>query len=448
MTESERIILPPVVASALSSLRVSGFSAYAVGGCVRDSLLGREPNDWDVTTSALPSETESVFASHRIIETGIRHGTVTVLFDGVPLEITTFRGDGVYLDNRHPSSVSFFQAPEEDLKRRDFTINAMAYSPEEGLLDLFGGREDLAARIIRAVGDPETRFREDGLRILRALRFASVLDFSIEDRTRDAIFLCAPLLSGIASERIREEFCKLICGAGAVRILREYASVIGIFLPELLPSVGFDQNCKYHCFDVWEHTLHALSASDRSDLVLTLALFFHDLGKPASALVDGSVTHFPRHARESEALARAAMERLRFDRSTTEEVSELVLLHDMPLLADRKWLRRKLCSIPERQLLRLVELHRCDRLAHAPAFSVPDPALSAIPSLLSDIAREGDCISLKSLAVNGSDLLSLGIPSGKEIGRILSSLLSEVIDDRLPNDRDSLLRRALEMRRK
>ena len=245
------ILLPAEVQTAIARLEQHGFEAYAVGGCVRDSLLGKQPNDWDITTSARPSQTAACFSDFRTVETGIEHGTLTVLVNGTPLEITTYRNDGEYLDNRHPKQVTFSHRIEDDLCRRDFTVNAMAYHPVRGLVDLFDGRADLTRRRIVCVGDATTRFHEDGLRILRAIRFASVLDFSIEEETARAIHACRSLLSNIAAERIREEFCKLLCGVGAVRILREYADVIGVFLPELSACVGFAQNSKYHCYDVW-----------------------------------------------------------------------------------------------------------------------------------------------------------------------------------------------------
>ena len=232
------IQLPSVVLLAIERLEAHGHRAYAVGGCVRDSLIGRTPNDWDITTSARPEETAAAFVGFKTVETGVKHGTLTVIIDGTPLEITTFRNDGEYADNRHPIAVTFSDTPEEDLSRRDFTVNAMAYHPKEGLLDLFGGQDDLQRRIIACVGEPKRRFDEDGLRILRAIRFASVLDFEIEEQTAKAVHAQRELLGNIAAERIREEFCKLIMGKGAVAILRDFSDVIGVFLPEILPAVS------------------------------------------------------------------------------------------------------------------------------------------------------------------------------------------------------------------
>ena len=240
------IELPQTVQKAIDRLEAMGYEAYAVGGCVRDSILGRTPNDWDITTSARPEQTAAVFCDARTVETGVQHGTLTVILDGMPLEITTYRRDGAYADNRHPEQVTFSGCIEDDLCRRDFTVNAMAYHPKRGLVDLYGGQEDLARGVIACVGDAETRFHEDGLRILRAIRFASVLDFSVEAATADAVHVCCGLLQNIAAERIREELCKLICGKGAVRILREYADVIAQPMPELYACVGFAQNTKYH----------------------------------------------------------------------------------------------------------------------------------------------------------------------------------------------------------
>ena len=284
--EKLNISLPREVQKAIAQLENSGFQAYIVGGCVRNTLLGLPVNDWDMTTSARPEEMKQCFADFRTIETGIQHGTLTVLVDGMPLEITTFRNDGEYLDNRHPVGVTFSQNIEEDLCRRDFTVNAMAYHPEMGLVDLFGGQEDLQKRVIACVGEPEKRFYEDGLRILRALRFAAVLNFSIDTDTANAVHACRHLLENIAAERIREEFCKLICGVGAVRILREYHDVIGVFLPELEKCYGFAQNSKYHCYDVFEHTMEALLALPGVGRKTANLLLGDIYGTPGSVVCD------------------------------------------------------------------------------------------------------------------------------------------------------------------
>lgn len=424
---------------AIARLEARGFEAYAVGGCVRDSLLGREPNDWDVTTSARPDETAACFADCRVIETGMKHGTVTVLFDGEAVEITTYRLDGEYADNRHPLSVTFSQTVTDDLSRRDFTVNAMAYHPARGIVDLFGGREDLSRGIIRCVGDARTRFEEDGLRILRALRFASVLGFTLEEETARAVHACRALLANIARERIREELVKLLGGKGAVTILREYADVILEFLPELSPSIGFPQKTKYHCYDVWEHTLHALSQTTSSDPLVTLGILLHDVGKPHAHQEDADGSHFRGHGEASAEIADSVLRRLRFDNATRELLVKLVLYHDLPLSAEERHVKRALLRYGERGLLALIEIQRCDRLAHAEGFRTPSPVLDEIPAVIEKIHAEEACLSLKSLALNGKDLLALGYPAGKRMGEILQSLLDAVIDGELPNTREALL---------
>ena len=438
------IILPTSVARALSVLEACGYEAYIVGGCVRDSLLGRTPNDWDVTTNATPQEMKACFRDFRVIETGIRHGTLTVIIDGMQLEITTYRNDGEYLDNRHPVQVTFSQKIADDLSRRDFTVNAMAYHPQKGLVDLYGGREDLKNRTIRAVGDAKTRFEEDGLRILRAIRFASVLDFYISEDTAGAVHECKDLLSGIAAERIREEFCKLICGKGAVRILRDYIDVIAIFLPELQRCVGFAQNTKYHCYDVFEHTLQALALCESDDLITRLGILLHDIGKPLCYTEDEQGGHFKGHAPVGVEITRSIMLRLRFDNETIRRMELLVEWHDIPLSAEKKRVKRLLQKLSDADILRLLEIKRCDRLAHAPDFRELPSELAEIPLVIDEIRTEDACLSLRTLAIDGADLMALGLPEGKRIGDLLHALLDEVIEERLPNEKSALLQAAKE----
>ncbi|MBQ9773760.1 MAG: HD domain-containing protein [Clostridia bacterium] len=437
--------LPSAVKAALDRLEACGFEAYVVGGCVRDSLLGRVPNDWDITTNARPEQTARAFADCRVIETGIKHGTVGVLLDGMLLEITTYRCDGAYLDNRHPESVTFSSRVEDDLSRRDFTVNAMAYHPERGLVDRFGGRADLQSRVIRCVGEPVMRFEEDGLRILRAIRFAAVLNFSIEEGTERAIKACRMLLSNIAAERVREELCKLICGVGAEAILREYIDVIAVFFPELARCVGFDQNTKYHCYDVFEHTLCALSLNTDGDLVTRLSILLHDIGKPLCYTEDAMGGHFKGHAAIGVEITETVLRRLRFDNDTIERVKLLVELHDLPISPERRAVKRLMQKLSDADILRLLEIKRCDRMAHAEFFRQLPPELSLIPALMQEIRTAEDCLSLKSLAVKGDDLIALGIPAGKRIGELLNALLDAVLDERLPNEKTALLDAAKKM---
>ncbi len=435
-----QIELPKPVDAALLRLQAEGFDAYAVGGCVRDALLGKEPNDWDITTSARPEETARVFYDCRTIETGIRHGTLTVILEGMSLEITTFRNDGVYKDNRHPVQVTFSDTVEEDLARRDFTVNAMAYNPTRGIVDAFGGMEDLAARRIVCVGDAATRFHEDGLRILRAIRFASVLGFSLEENTAKAVHACRGLLSNIAPERIRVELCKLICGKGAVPVLREYIDVIGEFLPELAATVAFEQNSRYHCYDVFEHTLHALGeVREDADLITRLAILFHDIGKPLSYTEDESGGHFKGHATVGTELVAGICRRLRFDNATTATLLSLVEQHDHPLSAEVRSVKRLMRRLDEANILRLLEVKRCDRLAHARGYDEPEAALAEIPSVMEAIKAANECLSLKTLNIRGDDLIAMGVGEGKQIGTMLDRLLEEVLDGTLPNEHEALL---------
>ena len=435
------ITIPAHARLVMQRLENAGYEAYVVGGCVRNALLAIPPNDWDMTTVARPEEMQVCFSDLHVIETGLKHGTLTVMVDGEPIEVTTYRNDGEYADNRHPVSVTFSTEVREDLARRDFTVNAMAYHPVRGLVDLFGGREDLEARVIRCVGDPATRFREDGLRILRALRFASVLDFSIDPETSQAVHACAHLLDNIAAERIREEFCKLICGRGAVRILREYIDVIGRFLPELLACVGFEQNTKYHCFDVFEHTLAALSFC-RGRLLERLAVLFHDIGKPLCYTEDENGGHFKGHAVESVRMVREITQRLRFDNKTGERLALLVDYHDREIPPTLPSVKRLMRKMSDEDISILMEVKRADRLAHAPLYSTPSPALEQIPRLVAEIRAADACLSLASLAVKGDDLMAIGVPKGRRIGLLLGALLDDVIEERLPNEREALLKEA------
>lgn len=430
--------IPKEAELALHTLQSRGHTAFVVGGCVRDSLLGRTPNDWDVTTSALPEEVADCFRNFRVIETGLQHGTLTVLVDGTPIEITTFRNDGIYLDHRHPVGVTFSNTVEDDLARRDFTVNAMAYHPERGLVDLFGGREDLKNRVIRCVGDPVTRFREDGLRILRAIRFASVLGFSLDEKTKAAVRSEKSLLEFIAPERIREEFCKLLCGVNAENVIREYVDVIGQFLPELLACRGFEQNTKYHCYDVLEHTLCALSHAS-NNLFVRLAVLLHDIGKPLCYTEDENGGHFKGHGPVGTAMTEQILRRLRFDNRTVEIVSRLVERHDRITPAEEKAVKRLMQKMSDQEILWLLEVQRCDRLAHAKGFDEPPASLDEVPRLMERIHASNACLSLKTLAVRGDDLLRLGIPEGKSIGDALAHLLDAVIEGTLPNEREALL---------
>ncbi|MBE6963226.1 MAG: HD domain-containing protein [Ruminococcaceae bacterium] len=431
--------VPGHVAEILSALEAAGYEAWCVGGCVRDSLLGREPEDWDVTTSALPEETMAVFAPHAI-PTGLQHGTVTVRSDHKNVEVTTYRVDGEYRDHRRPESVAFTRSLEEDLARRDFTINAMAENARGELRDPFGGAEDLRRGLLRCVGEPDRRFEEDALRILRGLRFAATLGLEIEAETAESIHRNRLLLREIAAERIRVELMKLLRGNHAARVLREYPDVVGVFWPEVLPMVGFGQKNHHHCFDVWEHSLHALEVVKKDDALLWSALL-HDIGKPKCFTVDDAGTgHFYGHAQISRDVADVMLRRLKCSTEFRETVVRLVEWHDRDIPRTDKSIRRALRLLGETDLRRLIALKRADNLAQAPAYHDRQLELDEGEVILEQLLAEDACFSLKQLAVNGRDLLALGL-QGAEVGRVLNALLDAVINGDVPNEREALLGR-------
>lgn len=437
--------LPPQVSCALQELNRAGFEAYLVGGGVRDELMGLPPKDYDITTSALPEQTKRVFDGFRLIDTGIKHGTVTVLIGGIPLEITTFRVDGKYSDFRHPDDVCFSPNLEDDLARRDFTVNALAYHPVQGLVDCFGGQKDLQSGLIRCVGSPAERFREDALRILRAIRFSSVLGFHIEAQTAAATHSQKDLLRYVSAERIYSEFSQLLCGKNVRAVLEEYIDVLGVFLPLALEMPGCPQNCRYHCYDVLSHTAHAVEAI-QPDPVLRFAAFFHDIGKPACRSTDADGTdHFYGHAERSAEIAEASLKALRADAKTVHTVSMLVRYHDIPIEQTERSVKRALRKLTADGFRQILALKRADTAAHAPVCHGRLADIDALMPIAEEIIRKDNCFSLKQLAVNGSDLLSVGVPNGRQVGIILNYLLEAVLDDELPNDKAALLCRAREL---
>ena len=429
--------IPAPVREILETLETAGHRAWCVGGCVRDALLGRAPEDWDVTTAARPEETMALFGD-RAVPTGLRHGTVTVRTAAGGVEVTTLRRDGAYRDHRRPESVTFTDSLEEDLRRRDFTVNALTVDLRGTLQDPLGGRADLAAGVLRCVGDPDRRFDEDALRILRGARFAAQLGFAIHPDTAAAIHRNRALLGDIAPERIWTELKKLVTGAHAAEVLRAYPDVIGVFWPEVLPMVGFDQRNRHHCHDVWEHTLHALAAvPPEADLRLTVLL--HDIGKPNCFTVDEKGQgHFYGHPAESARLAGEMLRRLRADNATTETVVRLVTWHDKNIPRTRSGVARALGKLGERDLRRLLDVKRADNLAQAPEYRSVQGEIDKAEAILDQLLAESACVSLRQLAVNGQDLLALGL-SGPAVGRILRTLLDAVLDETLPNQRAALL---------
>lgn len=433
--------IPDAVKKILVVLEDAGFEAWCVGGAVRDLLIGREPLDWDVTTNALPETVLELFAPHAV-PTGLQHGTVTV-GGGRGVEITTYRRDGEYLDNRRPESVEFTTSLREDLARRDFTMNAIAMDLRGEISDPFGGRDDLTHGVIRAVGDAEKRFGEDALRMMRGLRFASRLGFSIEEDTSDAIHRCAPLLQHIAVERLYVEMTGLLCGNHVAKVLLEYPDVLGVFMPEILPCLGFDQCSKYHIYDVWEHTARSVEAVE-SNAILRWTMFLHDLGKPDTFTVgDDGAGHFYGHFRESVRKAEQITDRLRFDHRSKHQILTLVERHDSELTLSNRAVRRNLSKYGEETLRLLLSVKRADNLAQAPEYRSRQELIDQWEQLLNLELASGSCFSLKQLAVKGNDLTRLGF-AGKEVGMILDRLLQLVIDEKLPNDRAMLLEYAKE----
>ena len=432
--------LPDTIAYILSRLHGAGFAACAVGGCVRDTLAGREPHDWDICTAARPEQVHAVFSGCNVRDTGLKHGTVTLVLDHTPYEITTFRVDGNYSDSRRPDSVSFTDDVTLDLARRDFTINAMAYSPADGLIDPFGGRDDLRSGVLRCVGDPRDRFAEDALRILRALRFASRFGYHIEEKTAAAVHELAPTLDRIAAERIKTELDGLLAGPAAAEVLRDYPDVIVVPLPELLPCVGFDQRSPWHIYDVWEHTLRAVAAAPDEPL-LRWTMLFHDLGKPSTfSHGEDGCGHFFGHAAASARIAGEIMDRLRFPNGERDAITELVRRHDGVIAPDRRAVRRQLARIGREQFDRLLAVKRADNLAQAPELAAPRLAeLDRLRAIADEVERNGDCTELQRLAVNGRDLLALGYAPGPALGAELRRLLELVLDDPARNRRDTLL---------
>lgn len=427
----------------LNRLTAAGFQAYAVGGCVRDSLLGTVPGDWDICTSALPEETEACFSDLRVVETGLKHGTVTVIFQGVPYEITTFRSDGNYLDHRRPQQVNFVRTLKEDLLRRDFTINAMAVGLDEEIQDPFGGRQDLTDGIIRCVGDPDTRFTEDALRILRGLRFASRLGFSIAPETAAAMERNKNLLSYVSGERIYKELTGILIGTYAQSVLEQYGGVLAAVLPEIQPSMGFLQRNPFHNRDVWQHTLEALGKS-RPDPIVRWALLLHDLGKPGCfTLDDRGIGHFYGHPQRSMELAEQILDRFHGDKKTRDTICLLVRDHDREAPATIKNARRWIARYGRDNVRLLLEVKRCDCLAHVdtPKTRARYNNLMEMTRLIRECLETEQCFSVRDLPVKGGDVMALGVPAGPQVGRILEGLLDDVLDGACPPEREALLER-------
>ncbi len=435
------ISIPPAPAGLLRRLEEAGYEAYVVGGCVRDSLRGASPDDWDICTSARPEQTAACFSHERVVPTGVDHGTVTVVLDGVGYEITTFRTEGGYADHRHPDRVEFVASVTDDLSRRDFTVNAMAYHPQRGLRDPFGGREDLSRRTIRCVGCPEERFEEDALRILRALRFASQLDFSLEEETARAVRAMAPALCTLPGERVGSELKKLLCGPGAGRVLMDFWPVFGCMIPDLRPLEGAPQDNPHHCYNMDRHTAEAVGFAPPVPAV-RLCMLFHDIAKPRCRTTDAhGVGHYKGHPARSAEMAEHWLKALRFDRATIDRVCLLIRYHDERFDPGTVGVKQMLGLLGPQALEQLLWVQRADTLAKGNGRGAA-AAIRRIDAALAErerILREGECYSLAGLAVSGGDLLRAGLRSGPGVGRCLHRLLDQVIAGVLPNQKEALM---------
>ena len=426
--------LPDYVRDCIDALEHAGFAAYVVGGCVRDACLGLVPQDYDMCTSALPEQTQAVFADRRLILAGMKHGTVAVVTEGGIVEITTFRTEGDYADNRHPGWVKFVPDVEDDLARRDFTVNAMAYSPTRGFADPFGGREDLKANILRAVGDPAARFQEDSLRILRGLRFSVRFGLTVEPETLDAMFRQAHLMDNLARERVFDELCKLLPLVTAQDLCR-FGPILAAVIPELEPMIGFDQHSRYHTHDLFTHTAHVTAALPPHP-VLRWAGLLHDTGKIATFTMDDQGNgHFYGHAEAGAAIADTVLRRLKAPNHLREQVCFLIEAHMTLLTPERKILRRRIARYGLENVQLLLQLQQADcggkGTDEADSFGPIEEALEAI-------RQEDACLSLRDLAIDGHDLMALGY-TGRAIGTCLNRLLELVLDEQLPNEREALI---------
>ena len=437
------IKLPRAVEEIIGKLNEAGYEAYIVGGCVRDTLLRKDPNDWDITTSATPAQVKAVFP--RTVDTGIQHGTVTVMKGKRGYEVTTYRIDGAYEDARHPKEVTFTPDLREDLKRRDFTINAMAYHPNVGLVDLFGGRKDLEDHVIRCVGDPKERFSEDALRMMRAIRFAAQLDDRIEEGTLAAVKELAPTIAKISAERIQTEMVKLLLSDHPEQFRNFYqCGLTAYFLPEFDRMMRTEQNNPHHCYTVGEHTLHSLSYVE-AEVSLRLAMLLHDIAKPLTKTTDErGVDHFRGHPEYGRKTAGEILKRLKFDNHTIAMVKGLVAYHDRRIEPTEKAVRRAVYQIGEKYFPALFEIRKADVMAQS-GYQRKEK-LAAIEEglrIYQKIKKEQQCVSLKNLAVNGGDLVNAGMKPGREIGAVLERMLQDVIENPSHNKKEYLLKQYL-----
>lgn len=429
--------LPGFVLTCLDALEGAGFPAYVVGGCVRDACLGLRPHDYDICTAALPEQTEAVFSGSPLVLAGKKHGTVGVVTGGGVVEITTFRTEGAYRDNRHPDWVKFVGSVEGDLARRDFTVNAMAYSPKRGFADPFGGRSDLENRVLRAVGDPEARFREDSLRILRGVRFAVKYGLQVDPATKTAMESQAQLMDNLAMERVFDELCKLLPLVSADD-LRRFAPILAAVIPELEPMIGFDQHSPHHAYDLYTHTAY-VTAGVPGELPLRWAALLHDTGKiPTFTRDETGRGHFYGHAQKSAEIADTVLRRLKAPTALREQAVLLIGQHMTKLAPEKKQLRRRVSRLGWETVDALLTLQEADMGSKGTGKPEDMAQFGQIRRVLDEIRAEDACLTVKDLAVNGSDLLALGV-QGKAVGELLNALLEQVLDETLPNERDALL---------
>ena len=433
------ILIPNEAEYAINALNEKGYAAYLVGGFVRNSLMGIKTTDCDITTSATPDEVIKVFQNFKVIETGIKHGTVTVIISGIPLEITTFRIDENYIDNRHPEKVRFTKELKDDLARRDFTVNALAYNKVVGLVDEFGGLNDIKNRVIKAVGNPDERFNEDALRIMRAIRFAAVLGFEIEPNTEKAIFKNKNLLLNVSSERIFLELVKLITGQNAHDVICRYHEVLEVILPEIKGMAGFDQKAPHHIYDVLKHTAVALENTEPQKH-LRLAVLLHDCGKPQCFVTDeNGIGHFKGHPELSAEKAEQALRRLKADNETILNVVRLIAHHDDAIPPTEAGVKRALNALTVTGFFDLIKLKRADNLAKGDLAKFRLNEAERLYEIGKKVIDENQCFSLRQLDIKGDDLIALGIPRGKKLGETLNTLLDAVIDGKVENQNKKLI---------
>ena len=432
------ILIPDNVEKIIEELELYGYEAYIVGGCVRDSLLGRAPKDYDIATSATPEQVKECLSTYKVIDTGLKHGTVTVLSDDY-VEVTTFRMDSAYSDHRHPDEVTFSDNLLDDLSRRDFTVNAMAYNHRTGVIDKFGGQKDLFKRKIKCVGEPAVRFNEDALRILRALRFASQLDFEIDDLTATAVHDMYRLLGEVSKERIASELNGIVTGKAPCEVLKRFSDVLSFIIPEIRPCIGFEQHSRYHVYNVWDHTAAAVEHS-APETEVRLALLLHDIAKPVCCNFDDEGNgHFYGHEKEGAEMAEAILRRLKYPNDTIETVCKLIKFHYITPVDDNVVVKQLLSAVGSEDFFRLAEVIKGDSRAKQRICFERVQIVENMELRAKDILDKKECISISQLDINGADVAALGA-RGRQIGDILNKLLALVIEEKADNIKSELLK--------